>query len=57
MTTNYKDLDPSQLLTACGILESTLIHLIRHYEKSGVDTGEARRCLNQAHRAVNGLKD
>lgn len=52
---DYESLDSDELLTACGILESTLIALINRVEELGLDANEFHKSLNDAHMAVNEL--
>lgn len=50
---DYEDVNPDQLITACGILESTLINLIEQVEAAGIDPQPFRSKLNDAHMAVD----
>lgn len=52
MATILKSLNPEQLLTACGIMESTLILCINKLTDKGIDTSDLRTALDEAHAAV-----
>ena len=55
MKTTLQNFDSAQLLEACGVMESTLIHFIQKLDSQGIDTSDLRRGLNEAHQAVDGI--
>ena len=53
---DIQSLNPEQLLTACGVMESTMLSFIIHCERRGIDVNELRQALDDAHNAVDGLR-
>lgn len=54
---DFENFNTNQLLTACGILESTIVSFIRDLDSKGIDTSSLRIGLNDAHAAVEGLME
>lgn len=54
---NLNELNNDQLLTACGVMESTIVSMIQKFESQGIDATDLRRGLAEAHAAVDDLKD